>query len=195
VPGGGFDIFLLERRSGYLAFRVSGKDSKKAFEKESGGHRWQRIPPTEKRGRVQTSTVTVAVLDEDKKTSISIDPKDLVWKTCRGEGPGGQHRNKRETSVQVQHIPTGLTAKSEDTKSQFQNKELALSRLELLMMSSRDEKKKRARNNKRRKQVGSGMRGDKIRTVQVRRNIVTDHRTGMKMNLRKYLSGEIEDIL
>src|SRR3990167_10512299 len=95
-----FDLELLDRRSGYMCFKVSGKDAYEYFKNEAGGHRWQRIPPTERKGRVQTSTITVAVLEEVNPKDIQISDKDLDWRFTRGTGPGGQHKNKTDTAVQ-----------------------------------------------------------------------------------------------
>ena len=192
VCGGLFSCQKLSSGEGLLTFKVSSTNNLapiQIFQNESGGHRWQRIPPTEKRGRVHTSTITVAVLTSERK-SLEIDSSDLIWKTTKGSGPGGQNRNKRENCVTLTHRPSGISVRV-DSKSQSSNKEKALKILtERLQKRSRTQNKKK-RNNQRKSQVGSGMRGDKIRTIRVRDNIVTDHRTGHKISLSKYLQGEL----
>jgi len=160
------------------------------FQNEPGGHRWQRIPPTEKRGRVHTSTVTVAVLPDMDEKAVQVDTGDLRWRTTKGSGPGGQNRNKRENCVVLTHTPTGITVRV-DSKSQAQNREEALRILTQRLRDRRRSDASRARSKDRQGQVGSGMRGDKIRTIRVRDRIVTDHRTGRKISLRKYLRGEL----
>jgi peptide chain release factor 1 len=96
------------------------------FAHESGGHRWQRVPPTEKRGRVHTSTVTVVVLEEPTSSELTIDPRDLEEKFTRGSGAGGQHRNKTDSAVQLRHKPTGVAVRAENGRSQAANRETAL---------------------------------------------------------------------
>jgi len=191
VSGGLFDLQEFSTGEGYLTLRVTGKVSQnvtQTFQNESGGHRWQRIPPNEKRGRVHTSTVTVAVLPEPSTSGSKIDQKDLEYRTTRGCGPGGQNRNKRDNCVVLKHIPTGTTVRV-DSKSQAQNRKDALRiLLERLGAASRSERSS-SRNNNRRTQLGSGMRGDKVRTVRCQDGIVVNHRTGTKMPLRRYLQG------
>src|ERR1051326_6099740 len=94
-----FDLLLLEEREGFLSFQVEGEAARRVFCNEGGGHRWQRVPPTEKRGRVHTSTVTVAVLSVPNEAEFTLNPDDLEITTTRGSGPGGQHRNQVETEV------------------------------------------------------------------------------------------------
>ncbi|MBT7913394.1 PCRF domain-containing protein [Candidatus Bathyarchaeota archaeon] len=160
------------------------------FQNESGGHRWQRIPHSEKKGRVHTSTVTVAVLPDDGLHSFTIDPDDLQWRTTKGSGPGGQNRNKRENCVVLTHRPSGITVRV-DSKSQSQNKDQALIVLQERLQAKSLKDKKGQRNSDRRSQLGSGMRGDKVRTIRVRDGIVTDHVSGRKIALKKYLRGEL----
>jgi len=176
-------------------FTVSGKNVRNIFKNEPGGHRWQRIPPTEKRGRVHTSTVTVAVLEPNQKREIFLNSKDLEIKTTRGSGSGGQHRNKVETAVVVKHIPTGITVRCENSRSQDANKENALSELKKRLQSQHDNNCWEQRTQKRKDQVGSGMRGDKVRTIQVRNDSVTDHITGKKTTYKKYQRGDFGDLM
>ena len=110
--GADFSLEVIEERPGILVFVASGKGTRELFSRESGGHRWQRVPPTEKRGRVQTSTVTVAAFDMMVQTpDHQIDRRDIEIRTTRGSGPGGQHKNTSDTAVVATHIPTGITAR------------------------------------------------------------------------------------
>jgi len=124
-----FSCELVEARPGFAILRIHGCRAKKLFRQESGGHRWQRIPPTERRGRYHTSTVTVAVLSEPTERELHIDQRDLEWKTCRGSGAGGQHRNKTDSAVQLRYKPSGLSVRVESERSQTKNKVSALALL------------------------------------------------------------------
>jgi len=139
-----------------LSFQASGKGASAAFAQESGGHRWQRVPPNDKRGRVQTSTVTVAVLDEPKGPQIHIDDRDIEWITCRGSGAGGQHRNVTNSAVQMTHKPTGLKVRVENERSQHANRDIAYKILRARIQEQRDAASLQARSDSRRQQVGSG---------------------------------------
>lgn len=189
-----FSLSILDQRPGYLMFSAEGNDAAKLFGPEAGGHRWQRIPPTEKKGRVQTSTVTVAVLSEPKGNKVRLDARDLEERVTRGSGAGGQHKNVTSSAVVLTHKPTGLRVRIESERDQHRNravaKEVLLARLAERAVSAAAS----ARNSKRRAQVGSGMRGDKIRTVRVRDNRVTDHRTRKKMTYARYRKGHFADL-
>lgn len=192
--GGDFDIEVLDERSGILILRVKGRDAKKCFRYEAGGHRWQRVPPTEKRGRRQTSTITVAVLPEAKRAEIQISEKDLEWKFSRGTGPGGQHKNKTDTAVQLKHKPTGLIVRI-DSRSQSSNKDLALDTLRAKLLDRKKQTSYQQREQMRKGQVGMGMRGDKIRTICERDGIVYDDRTGKKMPYKRYVKGDFDELM
>lgn len=181
---------MLEERPGFIVFRASGADAARVFLHEPGGHRWQRIPPTEKRGRVHTSTVTVAVLQEPEDSALVIPPAELEWRTSRGSGPGGQHRNKTESAVVLTHRPSGLTVRCESERSQHRNRDTALRLLRARLLQAREEGAARSLNAARRGQVGSGQRGDKVRTVRCQDGVVTDHRLGRKLSLEAYLRGD-----
>ena len=194
LHGSVFDLEIIVSRPGFVVLKVSGKKAKKIFAGEAGGHRWQRVPPTEKRGRTQTSTITVVVLSEPEKQEIRIDPKDLkVTFTC-GSGPGGQHRNKVATAVQLTHIPTGLRVRAESEKSQLSNKENALTILRAKLLQAKKSKYLANRKKDRREQAGSGMRGDKVRTIQVKNNVVVDHKTNKKISYKDYKKGMLEGL-
>lgn len=164
------------------------------FEHEIGGHRWQRVPPTEKRGRVHTSTITVAVLGEASAVEVDLDPSDLEWTACRGSGAGGQHRNVTDSAVQLTHKPSGIQLRVEAERSQHLNRDLALRLLRSRLIEAKEKKARRKRNDKRRQQVGSGMRADKRRTIALQRGTVDDHLTGKSMRARKYMKGFMDKL-
>ncbi len=190
--GGIFSLLLLEARSGFICFQVSGKNAEQAFKHEAGGHRWQRIPPTERKGRRHTSTITVAVLREPKATEVSIDYSMLEVKMCRGSGPGGQHRNTTDSAVQMKY--GDITVRCESERSQKQNKESAMSLLRAKLLEAKQSRAQGATNKQRQDQIGSGMRGDKIRTIRVFDNQVKDHKTNRKMKFDKYERGFIDGL-
>ncbi len=190
-----FDVELLEKRPGYLTFRARGSLAWPCFRHESGGHRWQRIPPNDKRRRVHTSTVTVAVYGEAKDDKLAIHESELRWNFFRGSGAGGQKRNKTASGVRLTHIPTGILVRIDSGRHLAQNKERALITLMARLESERRKAAKDKLDSVRKKLVGSGMRGDKIRTIRAQEDIVTDHRSGKKIRLRKYLRGEWGDLV
>jgi peptide chain release factor 1 len=161
--------------------------------KESGGHRWQRIPPANPKGQVHTSTVTVAVFELKPQAQFVLRDEDIEIQTTMDSGPGGQHRNKTESCVVMIHKPTGLSAKSAE-KSQHYNRRKAREILEERVAAFTANKAAMAEASNRKAQVGSGMRGDKIRTYRVRDDIVTDHRTGKKARLQDVMNGRLEKL-
>lgn len=186
-----FSIKVLKDLPGFLSFKISGEKAK-IFKKESGGVRWQRVPPTEKKGRVHTSSVTVAVLDDNDTTSFELNENDLTYRAYKASGKGGQHRNKRDSAIEVTHVPTGITAKCDSERSQHDNKRLARELLEYKLQQIHDEKCHSDRSAKRKKQVGTGLRGDKIKTVQEQNGQVVNHQNGKKVSLKKYFKGRID---
>lgn len=183
-----FEVVLLEERRGFACLKISGKGAEKIFANESGGHRFQRIPPNERNGRVQTSTITVACLPEPQAHELRIDDRDLQWKMRRGSGPGGQHRNKVESCVDLTHKPTGITVTA-DSRSQHENKVTALQVLRAKLLDMQKGRDTMARNVSRKDQIGCGMRGDKRRTIRVQDNQVTDHELGRTMTYKDYMKG------
>jgi len=160
------------------------------FRDEPGGHRWQRVPPTEKRGRVHTSTITIAVLPEATEAEVHLDPRDLSIDFCRGSGAGGQKRNKTESTAIVTHLPTGLVVRCETERSQYQNRTTALALLRARLWAAAEAERTGGIAAARRGQVGSGMRGDKRRTIRCQDGTVTDHPTGRRWTYRAYTRGE-----
>lgn len=160
------------------------------FTDEAGGHRWQRTPPNEKRGRVHTSTVTVAVLPEPTEAELHLDPRDLHIIATRGTGPGGQARNTTDSCIQVTHKPTGIQVRCDTERSQHQNRASALASLRARLWEEEQRRLAGDRASARRAQVGSGMRGDKRRTIRAQDDQVHDHVTGRRWRLREYLKGE-----
>jgi peptide chain release factor 1 len=180
---------VIERRPGRVVLRVTGNGARAMFEGEVGGHRWQRIPATEKRGRVHSSTITVAVLDEESSTALAIPDGDLEWSACRSPGKGGQNVQKTDTAVRVKHLPTGISVRAHESRSYHANRATALERLRERLEAAQREAETSARAADRRAQVGSGMRGDKRRTVRVQEDTVVDHVTGRTWRYRDYARG------
>jgi peptide chain release factor 1 len=153
--------------------------SSNAFAKlkfESGVHRVQRVPATETKGRIHTSTATVAVLPEAKETEVVFEDKDLKIETCRASGAGGQHVNTTDSAVRILHIPTGICVSQSDERSQHKNKAKALKILRSRVFELEKNQKDSARASERKSQVGSGERSEKVRTYNFPQGRVTDHR-------------------
>lgn len=168
---------------------ISGRGAAALFAGETGGHRWQRVPPTEKRGRTQTSTITVAVLAEPRHIDSTIRPEDVDIETMRGSGAGGQHRNVTDSAVRARHRPTGIEVRCEAERSQHLNRELALRVLAARVADQIRTAIDGDRAADRRRQVGSGMRGDKRRTIRVQDDQVTDH-DGRSWRFKAYARGD-----
>ena len=169
--------------------RATGGGAAALFAGEVGGHRWQRVPPTEKRGRVHSSTITVAVLPIPTEAELVIRPSDLEWSACRASGKGGQALQKTDSAVQVIHRPSGLMVRCESERSQHHNRIAALEVLRARLAADLRERAAADRARTRRDQIGSGMRADKRRTVRVQEGVVVDHLTGRTWRLRDYQRG------
>lgn len=188
--GGVFEIEITEQTDGFVSFVVSGPGAEALFANEAGGHRWQRVPPTEKRGRVQTSTITVAVLPEPQESEFILPDKDLEWTTTISQGKGGQSVNTTYSCVVLKHKPSGLTVRCQNERSQHRNRQTALRVLRSRLLEQKENAEHAAGAKQRKEQIGSGMRGDKRRTIRVKDAQVNDHITGKKWALKKYLNGE-----
>jgi peptide chain release factor 1 len=169
---------------------IAGRGAAALFAGEQGGHRWQRVPETEKRGRVHTSTITVAVLEEPRHIDTTIRPEDVDVETMRGSGAGGQHRNKTDSAVRARHRPTGIEVRCESERSQHQNRELAMRVLAARVAELARTTAQGARDADRRRQLGSGMRGDKRRTIRTQDDQVTDHVDGRTWRYKVYARGD-----
>lgn len=179
-----------------VIFEIKGKGSYDLLKDEAGTHRVQRIPTTEKSGRIHTSTATVAVLPQPKDTEIEIKPDDLEFETAKSSGPGGQNVNKRMTAIRIKHKPTGIIVASQVERSLDQNKQKALGLLKARLYAFAEEKKDSSRIEERRSQIGQAMRAEKIKTYNFPQNRLTDHRSGKSWhNLDHIIEGELEDVL
>jgi len=178
-------------RLGECSILVEGADLS-GLDNEPGGHRIQRVPPTERKGRVHTSTVTVAVIDRMTETkSVAIPINDLKIEWYSGTGAGGQHRNKHQNSCRITHIPSGVVATAQ-TRSRQNSYDQAM----LSIQSAVDNSAKMLYNNNiasdRKSQVGSGMRGDKIRTYRFQDDTVQDHISGKRSSVKKVMNGNFD---
>lgn len=175
--------------------RISGPGAFNALKNESGVHRVQRVPTTEKRGRIHTSTATVAILPEIKETEVQINPQDLEWSFTRAGGHGGQNVNKVSTAVRLIHKPTGIVAEAREERFQEQNRAIALSLLRSKLWEKQEEEKLRTIAGYR-SAIGRGMRNEKIRTYNFPQDRVTDHRLGKSWGkLELIVDGELDKVL
>ena len=178
------------------SFEIKGKDVFRKMRYETGVHRVQRIPATEKNGRVHTSTASVAVLPIRKKVNFQINPADFDMEYSRSGGKGGQNVNKVETAVRIIHKPTGLDVRSTNERSQLANREKAMMILTAKLQQLEEEKEASKHAGIRKGQIGTGDRSEKIRTYNFSQDRVTDHRIKKSWhNLPKILEGEIGDII
>ena len=183
---------------GYKTFvaRVSGEGAYAALKLESGGHRVQRIPATEKAGRVHTSTASVGILPEVEAKELVIHPNDIEVSFSRAGGPGGQNVNKVETAVRVTHKPSGIVISSRAERSQHANREAAMSILRAKLYEQQQSAAAQALGADRKSQVGTGDRSEKIRTYNFPDDRITDHRFNAKVhNIEKVMDGELDGLL
>jgi len=179
-----------------VVFKVDAIGAFSQLKFESGVHRVQRVPATESKGRVHTSTVTVAVLPEAEEVDVHIDAKDLEISTFCSSSAGGQHMQKNETAIRIIHKPTGLVSTCQDERSQAQNKIKAMTVLRAKVLQREVERADAERSGMRKGQVGSGDRSEKSRTYNFPESRITDHRIKLTVhNVQGFMDGEIQVML
>jgi peptide chain release factor 1 len=179
-----------------IIFHIKGEGAYGALRFEAGTHRVQRVPDTEKQGRVHTSTATVIVLPEAKEVDIKINNNDIRVDTFCSSGPGGQSVNTTQSAIRLTHLPTGITVSCQDQKSQHQNKDKAMQILRSRLLAKKEEERISKESAERKDQVGGGDRSDKIRTYNFPQDRITDHRISQSWhNINTILEGELDPII
>lgn len=183
------------RLVGENVIQITGPNIFKLLENESGVHRVQRVPTTEKRGRIHTSTATVVVLPEIKEKEIELNPRDLEWQFFRASTQGGQNVQKVSTAVRLKHIPSGIVVTSEQERQQEQNRNIARDLLRAKLWEKQEAEKEKTIAGYR-SVIGRGMRSEKIRTYNYPQNRVTDHRIKKSWgNLDAVIDGDLKKIV
>ncbi len=188
----------LSETGGYkeIFFELTGPGVYDDMKYEGGVHRVQRIPKTEKQGRVHTSTATVAVLKKPKKTEVNINPSELKITTYKSSGAGGQYVNKTESAIRIVHIPTGMVVTSQTERNQLNNKENALALLAARLLEKQQEEANTAEGGARREQIGWAKRSEKMRTYNFPQDRITDHRIGKSWHdIESVMDGKMDGIV
>lgn len=179
-----------------IIFEIKGENVYNMLKQESGVHRVQRIPTTEKSGRVHTSTASVAVLPSASEVEVKINPQDLRIDVYRSSGKGGQHVNKTESAVRITHLPTNTVVTCQTERNQLQNKEKAMKVLRSRLLAKKQEEEMSKLSVERKGQIGTAMRAEKIRTYNYPQNRITDHRVNKSWhNLEKIIDGDLKPII
>jgi peptide chain release factor 1 len=179
-----------------VVLSITGPSAYHQLQFESGGHRVQRVPETESQGRVHTSAATVAVMPEATEVDVEIRDEDLEIDTMRAGGPGGQKVNKTESAVRITHRPSGIVVRIQDEKSQHKNRAKALRVLRSKLLEVRTDQLHQERAEQRRTLIGSGARGERIRTYNFPQNRMTDHRIGLTLyKLDQMIQGNLEELV
>ncbi|RHZ37655.1 PCRF domain-containing protein [endosymbiont GvMRE of Glomus versiforme] len=179
----------------FASFFIKSKEVYKYLKNEAGIHRVQRVPVTENKGRLQTSTVSVVILPEIQDITVKINPQDLKIETCRSSGSGGQHVNTTDSAVKITHKPTGIIATSQAGRSQHDNKEKAMFVLKNRLFEKYCQEQEREIGNLRSSAIGTSERAESIRTYNYPQNRVTDDRLRMSWNKLKFIiEGDLEEI-
>ncbi len=174
-------------------YLIKGEDAWARLEQEAGVHRVQRVPTTEAKGRVHTSSATVSVLPEAEDVDVAIEPGDLKIDVYRSSGPGGQSVNTTDSAVRITHLPTGIVVSMQDEKSQIQNRAKALIVLRSRLLKAAQDSQANELGDLKRSQLGSGGRSEKIRTYNFKENRVTDHRINLtNYSLDAVLAGDLD---
>lgn len=189
----GWQVTLLDD---WKAFEIKGKGAWEALQYETGVHRVQRVPETEKQGRIHTSTASVAIMPIRKKAKIELNPADLEIEFSKSGGAGGQNVNKVETAVRIVHKPTGMDVRSSSERSQLKNREKAMSLLAAKIEQIQEEEEAKKHAAERKSQVGTGDRSEKIRTYNFPQNRITDHRIKESWhNIEAVMAGDLDAIV
>lgn len=179
-----------------IVFNVEGEGAYSRFKFESGVHRVQRVPETESQGRIQTSTVTVAVLPEAEEVDFELNPADLQIDVFRSSGAGGQKVNKTSSAIRVTHLPTGMVVECQDERSQYKNKDKALKVLRSRLLEIEQAKHDAEIAGTRKSQVGTGDRSERIRTYNFPQGRVSDHRIGLTLyKIDAIMNGDLDEII
>lgn len=179
-----------------ISFVIEGEGAYSKLKFESGVHRVQRVPETESQGRIQTSTVTVAVLPEAEEVEVEINPQDLEIDTHRASGAGGQHVNKTDSAIRILHKPTGIIVECQDERSQLKNREKAMKVLRSKIRKLEADKQMEEISSTRKSQIGTGDRSERIRTYNYPQGRVSDHRIGLTLHsLFDILNGHIDELV